>query len=314
MGVVLITHTDLDGISCAIIAKYFNLPDDILFVDYGRDMVAPLVSKIREHDEIWITDLCIEQTVYESLKGKEYTIIDHHEGTSEYADDENVVFDMTKSGTRLLFEHLKSTKKRIPTVVSEFVELVDTYDMWKDNTSLFEIAKKLHMLLYRTIFWQSKGYEKYKRFIVDQLMKFRFLPNFDFTNHEKLLIKQAIEKEKEEYRKAYNGIQRRRDKKGRKFGLIKAGSNVSSVCSKILADNPSMDYIICINTYKPEQGKVSGRTKREDFDLNDLNVIQGHARAAGGEFDPIFLDMLWEGGYNNIEEYSEFLSTHQRKC
>ena len=77
----LISHTDLDGITCPKIISEFVNPKEIFFVDYV-DLNEELVKKLREKkiERIIFTDLYLKDSEFlKSLeKFSEILIIDHH--------------------------------------------------------------------------------------------------------------------------------------------------------------------------------------------------------------------------------------------
>lgn len=74
---ILITHNDLDGISCAILAIYFDSFDRIYSIGNSLEINDNWINNL--NDQILITDLSIS----EDLITKNISIIDHHK-TSSY--------------------------------------------------------------------------------------------------------------------------------------------------------------------------------------------------------------------------------------
>ncbi len=308
---ILVTHVDLDGIGSIILAKEFKLKiDHFMTVNYEDIDDEEFYQKyLLPYDKIYITDLAILESLFNSLKksGKDFLIFDHHERTKLIYDMDNdkVFFDLEKSGTKLFLEYLNKNK-RITRNIKEFVELIDTYDMWKTKDKLWNKAKSLNGLMYLSMNYYVKDYQKYLPFIQTQLQKFNHIKDgFYFTEKEKILIERAKLKEKIEIEKALKTLKLRKDDKDKNFGLFKASSKISNTCSFILENNTNIDYIICINTYNIRNGKISVRTARDDFDVRDLKDIDGHKKAGGGFLSIEDIEKLWLGEISFLEYKNE---------
>jgi oligoribonuclease NrnB/cAMP/cGMP phosphodiesterase (DHH superfamily) len=81
----LFTHTDLDGVACAIVAKFiFGKYIDIEFCDYSN--VNGKVKKfiedwvVEDYERIFITDISIEESVAEKIDKhfNNFILLDHH--------------------------------------------------------------------------------------------------------------------------------------------------------------------------------------------------------------------------------------------
>ncbi len=147
MRVKLFTHTDLDGIGCAVLGKLAFKNIDISYVDYNNvnDIVLEFINnkEYDNYDHIYITDISINEDVSEIIHNTNplneiLTILDHHP-TAEWLNKywwakvnviENELQEKT-SGTYMFYKEL---------VVLEFLEksesiriLADTvrkYDTW----------------------------------------------------------------------------------------------------------------------------------------------------------------------------------------
>jgi len=304
--VVLVTHIDLDGIGNVILAKEFKLKiDNYIFVDYSELEKEDFYDRLNSFTTIYITDLAVTESLYEKLvKSKKiFYIFDHHDITKEIyqIDSERVYFDLNKSGTKIFLEYL-SKDRRIIRGVKEFVELVDTYDMWKTESELWKKAKALNGVLYYSLNYYAEGYEKYSSFIRNQITKFEVRKDeFYFSKNEKFLIEKSLLKEKEEIEKAFKNIQTRTDSRGKTFSIFRARSKISNTASYFLTKYPKLDYIVCVNTYGGYTGKVSVRSSKDNIDVNDFKNIGGHAQAGGGNFTTEEVKKLLTGEIKSLE-------------
>jgi len=307
MKKLLLTHSDLDGVGCAIVALHYHFySDHIYFADYTELNDGVLTSQpfyrskpwtmfdyIRTFDLVFVTDLSIDPPFYEFLSKevKNFTILDHHDSSSFIPkEDSRLILDNNKSGTRLLFEYL-SAGKRVPVALQEFVEIVDTYDMWKKDSPLWATAEKLNGIFYQMRNYNAKGYYKYSDYIKVQLGKIAKWEHFDFTAIEEKHAEKDIEKKQRNLSKAYDNIQYREDTHGKKFALTSIPASLSYVASVILDDDESLDYIVIVNTYREAKGKISLRSKEMDCTL--LNHANGHKLASGGELsDQEIIDLI----------------------
>lgn len=109
---VHISDTDLDGIMCTVLTKYYfrdiktiNLPIQNLYTKIIENIQ---LGNIQEGDTILITDLSLKPEDKELLLGNykiEVYTIDHHITCIE---DEKTILDTTKSATKLYFEAIKA--------------------------------------------------------------------------------------------------------------------------------------------------------------------------------------------------------------
>lgn len=287
---LLISHVDLDGFGIIAIAKHFNNKlnfTSIISEDYGFDDVPEKWDFVKTFDEVIIADLSVSKEKTEELRnlGIRVEFYDHHSTADWLAEDEFSSFDINRSGTKIFFEdYVVKRIKRYPAIIEEFVELVNTYDLWKQDSPLWDKAKNLNDVLYGLKDWDIKEGN------IESLYKFfdlfeKKVENFDSwkeTELEKRIIENATRRENEVYEKAKKMMQIRVDKKGKIFGVITATSKISLVCSRILKEQKNLDYIIAFNTWGGLTGKLSFRSKN-DFNCNDIGIANGHDVAAGGQ-------------------------------
>ena len=311
----LITHyIDLDGVSPIVLIKYAQdgLPiKNIYMVPYGENMNQRIKEKLTPHmsEELFVTDLNTPVELYDFYKKfKDYYIFDHHIGTTEIMGKKNVFVDIAQCGTSLFYKWL--TMIMTPTTpMDHYVNLVNTYDMWKSDSELWEEAVNLNMVLFASQNYNlpEEDWRRFQMFINIQLSKFDKEEWF-WTPYEKDAIGKGRARLNNSIKKAKENMKIRTDSEGRKFALYFGKSQISLVCHDILTSFPELDYIININTYQPSSkesvnGKVSLRSR--DIDLTQFREVDGHKLAAGGSFTEDFLTKLWNGDINNIPYQKE---------
>jgi hypothetical protein len=306
----IITHSDLDMAGCLIVLEYLDIPYDRVSItnysdyeDGGFDY-----DKIGEYKEIWYADFSPDVKSLQIIKKNNIKckIFDHHIAqfdvlTEADKDNDNLEyhFNNEKSGTEILFDYLKQNK-RLPKAIKEFVILVSTYDLWKENDPLFEKASDLNRVFWKNLDFRMDGYYKYFPFIEKMIKRlFTFKDHFRFTRLEQIGIKETRQQEKKLAQKAMDSMLVRTDCKGYKFGITKAKKKISIIAHKILLAKRELSYIIIINEWDKHLPKLSLRSK--GFNLLDLNYTSGHENACGCKnLDKEYIDGLWRGSHYEI--------------
>lgn len=283
MKTLLISHTDLDGISCNLLLDLAGIKYDYYNVEVSEvtDTLNEALNKQEEpYNQIYITDLTVSQSDYKRLQesGINYHVFDHHQ-THLYAKNfKNATvsvsaFNHLTCGTELFYNHLKNIYSSINTpIIQSYVELVrqiDTYTMES------ETPRDLGTLLF--IYGKSVFLKKMKT----RLKKEK--ETFHFTDFEKryLKIKNAefdsycLRKEKE---LLFYEI------KGYKCGVIFCeNTDKSELGHRLSKKHPELDLIILINSSK----SISYRTERDDIDVSKFASLfggGGHIKASGSDF------------------------------
>lgn len=309
MKKLIISHIDSDGLGSIIIYLYYknkNIKgldfDSYILFDYGWEQLSENIDYVSSFDEVIMADISAPKEYIDRIRarGTHVRIFDHHLSSEWLKDDPDSIWDTDRCGTRIFWEdYARPLVGRYPRILREYVELVDTYDCWREDSELWSMAKDLNSVVY--------GLKNYKagneidsnlEFIDTMLRRFELYPNgWEWFAKEKKIIQESLKREEDLYRQATESMRIRVDTKGRFFGLITLPSKISLTCSRILKEKPGMDYIVCINSYRGVNGKLSFRTKREDLDLNTLAGVHGHAAAAGAQVMPEDARKLWEEDY-----------------
>src|SRR4051812_30358420 len=159
----LLSHNDLDGVGCGILAK-LAFGNDVKVRYNSISGLNREVEWFLENDDrstfLFITDLSVNEKNEQSLKefyenGGKVQLIDHHKTALHYNDYEwgHVVVEDEEgkltSATSLLYEHLISHQLIVPTdVITEFVELVRQYDTWEWEKNDNQEAQRLNALFF----------------------------------------------------------------------------------------------------------------------------------------------------------------------
>lgn len=268
-------------------------------------------SFVSEFNTIVIADLTLNQEKVNNWinDGKTVNIFDHHSATQWIEEYAGSVWDQNRSGTKIFWEEFLRPKiGRYKPIIDEFVELVDTYDLWKKDSSLWEEAKDLNNVLYGVINYSEKDLlDKIMPFYDLMSKKFSKLDNWRWTKKEIDVINRAHLREEEMYTKAMNTISYREDSKGKLFAVIMISSKISLVSSRILEEQDFLDYLIVINTYGGITGKLSFRSSR-GFICHDICVANGHDAASGGKISPEDAKEFWDDeslSFKYNDEYND---------
>jgi len=292
---ILVHHLDLDGLGILVLTRYFNDTasedkhfDQTVGLDYEFELDPKTCELLESFEEIVFADITPGKEYYDRLISlrKRVVICDHHESSLWLVGRPDVFHDQTRSGTKVFFEewyHLPRVKK----IVSQFVDLVSTYDLWQENSHLWIEAQNLNRVFYKYALWNIEEVgEKFYRFIGATLKKFDKAAEWFWTTEESRFISEVLNKEQDSYSEALKKIKFRRDNHGHQFGISVLSAKISIVSHTILTKTTlgdQLSYLIFINSYKPEWGKLSGRCRKGKFQVNRLKALNGHPEAAGGD-------------------------------
>lgn len=281
----LLTHNDLDGVGCAVLAKIF-LGEENVDIEYcNYDNIDDRALNSVDYDKIIITDISVAKETASILdKHKGIILLDHHK-TAEHLNDYHWCVVKTEvreglktSGTRLLYDYLtnpgvdllktKDVNKETKVFVSCFVECVRAYDTWDWVKQKTQFSKDLNDLLYLL------GLERFEKKCTKALLEHsEVITSFDRTLLE-------IEQEKMD---EYIG-NKQSELKTFQLGEYKVGGvfgeKYASQLGNKLAKNNDVDFIAVINL----PNSISLRGIKEDIDLGRIAKNYdggGHPLAAG---------------------------------
>ncbi|MFP7169321.1 DHHA1 domain-containing protein [Terribacillus sp. 7520-G] len=283
----LLTHNDLDGVGCGILATLaFGEDVDIRYnsISSLNEEVKKFLADETQHEkELWVTDLAVneenEAAISEFiLSGGKARLIDHHK-TSEHLNAHDWAWIATKqedgtqtSATSMLYDvlvdegHLEKTK-----AVSEFVELVRQYDTWEWEKRQNEAAKQLNALL----FLQS-----IEEFAGEMIERLQHSASFVFSDlEEKLLQVQDAQTARYIRKKRKQVVPVKIDTY--LAGVVHAESYLSELGNDLGKTFPHLDLIVMVMMGTK---RLSLRTIHDDIDVSAIAAKYGgggHQKASG---------------------------------
>jgi len=295
----LLSHNDLDGIGCGILAK----------LAFGKDVkvrynsVASLdreVAWFLENDDkntfLFITDLSVNKENEKRLDdfykgGGKVQFLDHHKTAlhfDEYEWGKVVVKDdegKLTSATSLFYEYLVEHQLIKPSdAIAEFVELVRQYDTWEWEKNDNQEAQRLNALFFLV---------SIEEFEDKMLNRLETNEHFRFDEFEvKILDMEEHKIERYIRRKRREIVQLQI---GELFaGIVYAESYHSELGNELGKEYPHLDYIAILNI----GGKRLGfRTIHDHVDVSEVASQYGgggHAKASGCSL--------------NIDAYKEYVA------
>lgn len=280
---LLITHTDLDGISNVILLKLCNIKFDYILKEVSElgEYLDSLDEKVlKKYDNIYITDLSMNKDIYDKLdklnvKDK-VKIFDHHK-THYINNNYNQIININECGTSIFYNYLKEIYDFNSNILLEYVNHVKNWDIWTWKENNDSIAPKLDKIV--------NLYGK-EIFIKEFTKKLKKNNEFKFNNFEKkylLLIEENINKYL--LRKELEIIKIKYDKYT--VGVLYVSKYQNELSEYLLTKKPELDFLMFINL----DGGISFRTKKDEIDVSIIaKKINGggHKMAAGA---PINLDI-----------------------
>lgn len=155
MKIVHISHVDLDGAGCVVLAKHVFASEDYSFytAGYGDFLDKVFRKQIKACTEpidlLLFTDICptAAQIEYLNTSGILYQIIDHHDTAKEFHNGNNIlIHESTTCGTLGTYMWLtKMFNAVFPPELERLTYLVNIWDTYQEEASDFEEAKDLAM-------------------------------------------------------------------------------------------------------------------------------------------------------------------------
>lgn len=287
----LFTHTDLDGVGCAVLAKLaFQNEVDIEYCNYNEinEKVLEYINQNNNKVPIYITDISVNEEVANLLdKRGNVQLLDHHPTALElnkYSWCRVKVEDLSglkTSGTKMFYHWLGmnecfSDELENNKSLDRFAKMVRDYDTWR-WTELGEegvLCKQVNDLLC------LYGREKFISWCVSKIC---CNDSFNLDDTDKLLL-DIKQKEIDDYVEEKDKQLFTLPMCGRIAGFVFAEKYFSELGNRLCKIHPEIDFIAMIDM----DGTVSYRTIREDLDLGQRVAKQfgggGHPKAAGSQF------------------------------
>lgn len=292
--IYLFTHTDLDGVGCAILAKLFFADEPcITYCDYGDidHKVKTLLNNaeiLHSEDKIFITDISISKELAKRIEASSLEcaikLFDHHataEPLNEFSwckvratDEED--HDLT-CGTKMFYDHLVHQYGDLyKNSLCDFVDFVRQWDTWtwKNTGERGRAAKYMNDLL------DIRGRYDFINHFVHQFQTkgYCYLDDID-----KMLL-EIRQKEIQEY--IHEKSQQMQNAHWGEYnvGIVFADRFISELGNQLCELYPEIDFIAMINIANQ---KVSYRTIHDDINLAAFAQRYGgggHPKAAGSQF------------------------------
>lgn len=298
--IYIITDADFDGVSSHIIAKLHLEPIVKTFLytlTYDRSMSEFNIEFANKSEIIIFVDIAPTVELYKQLLNnkKEVYIFDHH--ITSYTELQSIVennyfFTEEKCGAKIFFDEItKGQRKR--KVEFQYIQLVDTYDRWQQQSLLWKNASKLQDIMYEYVNWYDDRLtdnDKYIPYIEVQIDKILNAKNFYFTVYEEKLAIQAENKRKKNLEAARKSLKIRKDNSGNKYGYFECNSKLSTIGNIILNEYSDLKYVIGHSTFLEvykhiPNGKISLRSN-DGFDVNLIAEVWsggGHPQSSGAD-------------------------------
>lgn len=305
----LFTHTDLDGVGCAILAylAFERENVDVKYCDY-KDVDEKIEGFIedeelfRSYDAVFITDISISDSVANMIDildqpPKKVRLFDHH-ATALWLNKyewcevliENPSTNVLTCGTELFWNYLDhhgyfddALYDKFHNIIT-FTEIVRDYDTWrwKELGEKGIVCKQLNDLL------DIYGREDFVDYVIDSICadSRELFPHIFGTAQALLEQKQkdidsyVAEKDKQ--------LQIATDQFGKAFGWVFAERYFSELGNRLCELHEELSYVAMIDI---SHGLVSFRSVREDVDLGGEIAHSlgggGHKKAAGSRFNAV---------------------------
>ena len=336
-----ITHTDLDGIACNIVARrlintrneYNEYELESIFIDQPSDLYNRLVElnhdiqsnggKYKDYymTQIFITDLSISDDKTADLLDEmsitgiscSIIVIDHHRSSLQYVrrkfgciilpEKQYITGLIPECGASLFYSEYCDTNVNMDTFI-EMVRLHDTYTFAGSKIGAF--AEELQLLF--TSLDRESFIDKVIGKINDSDSIF-----YQWDNDERAMIDAAKERMESAYAQVKSNYADVKLNSDTAFGetyiaVFSARSNVSYVCDRLLTEFPDID--IAVNISLPYM-KVDLRTHSDKIDLSKIAQKYGgggHQKAAGFQLNSEMLRQMFQAIANfNYEEFTRNL-------
>lgn len=302
--VKLITHTDLDGCGCAILAKLVFATDVDITYAKSIDNVNSYLECIKNpliYDSIVITDLSCDEKFFATIPN--LLLFDHHKTALKLNKFDNALVqvklnDKFTCGTELFYQYL-SDKYAINNI-PYFIELIRSYDTWDWTKQFGKLPYYLNNLLY------IRGINHFVESFTKKLMKNDINELNIFSTDDRLLLSyKEIEIEK--------FINDKRQDMYKKEIVINNQKLIIGICfadcyqsflGNTLCKEENIDIAIMLNLNK---NTCAVRSLNKEIDVSEIIKLitissGGHQLAAGGVLDSNITDNVINYIVNKLEE------------
>lgn len=319
MKIKLFTHTDLDGVGCAVLAYlafgYKNV--DVEFCSYNninQKVLKFIMSRSLSNSAyygLYITDISVSEEVARQIEKHKDNIMprlfDHHATAlwlnkydwCQVMENTPMYGHLKTSGTELFYMYLCEFSMldihNIDAVknIGKFVTIVRDWDTWrwKELGNIGNISKDMNDL------FSMYGIVEFIEWIIPKIS----LEDADlfpaFGLEEKTMLAQLRKDINHYIDKKNSQIIKKEDIFGNRYGVVFAERYISELGNRLCELNPKLAYIAIIDI---SEGKISFRTIKDNINLGDEIAHAygggGHPKAAGALLNPDTVEEL----INNI--------------
>ena len=282
----LFTHTDLDGVGCAILAMLaFGENVEITYCDYNNinEVVSDYILGKKYHDMIHLTDISVNKpTAIELDTLDNVTLLDHH-ATATYLNTypwaKVDCFDKNEKkiktcGTEMYYDWLVDKEYLSPSdFLVSFVSIVRDWDTWRwaELGTSGIISKNVNNLL--GIYGRDRFIDKFFDKILENNKIFKLT-----RQEEELLNINQNEIDRLIVDKIPDLMRFERD--GYKFGVVYCDRYISEVGNTLCRIFVDLDFVALIDM---NSSKVHFRTAKNDINVGEIASEYGgggHPKAA----------------------------------
>ena len=299
---LLITHTDLDGVSPIILLGLTDKKFEYKSVEI-HDLPTTWEELKNEgldkYEEIFITDLTLTQEIYDDIENLKLNVkvFDHHEthlfaNRYNYVDVRVDINGVKTCATEIFYLFLKKTFKELDKpIIKEYVNYVREIDTFTFTT---DIPREIDNL---------KSVYGTKDFIKTITRRLKKNDEFKFTSFEKRYNKL---KAQEEQRYIDNRSEKLVHYKidGHDVGVVFAERYKSDLGNVLSIDHPELEFIILIDA----SSRISYRAVRDDVSVSEFAATYGgggHRLASGSRFDDEDRDNIVKAYFKDVEKIEE---------
>lgn len=281
----LFTHTDLDGVGCAVLTKHvFKSFLEIEFCGYHNvnEKITNFLNteNLKNYSAVFITDISVNLETAERIDkdyADKFILLDHHK-TAVWLNKYGWALvketeikkangkEVATSGTSLLFSFLYENGLIIGSKYRDFVEFTRLYDTWEWFPNKLE-AKQLNDLYIIT------GRQNF-------MTRFLQNPSICFSETEIKLLELEETRLNSYIRTKQNELIKYQIDKFM-VGVVFAERYQSEVGNSLSDNNRHLDFIVILN---PSKKQISFRTTKENVNLSEISKRYGgggHTKSAG---------------------------------
>lgn len=275
-----ITHTDLDGIGCAVLMEKAFSEVKTYTVDY-RELpnILPQLLEMTKGSQVYITDLSLTEDLAKLCdKHGKVQHIDHHISNKKVSDHYPWSLTNTEDCATFLLWKMLSNYLLLEDY-RDFVDTVNSYDTWGHGSQPSELARDLNRLL--------KMMDP-----VDFVNRFKANATINFSDSEKALIKSDQFLEDKYLAEALPRTQAMKDKDGNTFLIIAAEQYTSSLGHYLLHQFEEAEYILILDMLH-DRASLRSKGKVNVADIAKSCGGGGHAKAAGFLMSDAAIKSFW---------------------